>query len=142
MNDRTMRRLIKLAQDYIDKCPEESSKKHVSFLMRGSAILAVGWNHKGKKRKIHRNNTKRRISPKYHRFADIHSEEHVFRRLLPEDRKLRGLYVVNISLSPAKMQPRMARPCESCQEFLVGMGISKVFYTTGLGESWSGMRLH
>ena len=81
---------------------------HVTFLTRGGAIVAIGYNHN-----------------------DIHSEAHALQQLWPDHRI--GLVCWNFRVTSTG-RFTMAKPCAVCQDLLKRSGIKSVRYSNSEGK--------
>ena len=81
---------------------------HVTFLTRGGAIVAIGYNH-----------------------SDIHSEAHALSQLWP-DHKF-GLVCWNFRVTSTG-RLTMAKPCTACQELLRLAKIKSIRYSNSEGK--------
>lgn len=82
--------------------------KHVAIVVRGGAIVAVGYNH-----------------------ATTHAEVAALNKLWPSER--RGTRVWSMRMNRSG-HFRMARPCPNCMRYLKESGVKMVYYTDRVGD--------
>ena len=116
-------RMVSLAEALLDK--PGSSFKHFCFITRKTKILSIGWNDTWK------NNTK--INGRFFRYplGGVHAEASAISKL--QDLNIcRKATLVNIRLN-RQANLRNSKPCDMCMGLLIGMGFSRVYYTTEEG---------
>jgi hypothetical protein len=116
--------LITLSRNKIDE--PDSRFPHFSFVMDGRRkIISYGVNHSFKSHPI---------AKRYgHRFFAVHSELDAILRFPYPPKYLHQYTMVNIRLGK-KGEPRLARPCKSCQQMLAAFGLRRIYYTNTNGE--------
>jgi deoxycytidylate deaminase len=82
---------------------DHPSHRHATIVMRGGAVLSVGYNHNGR-----------------------HSEVRALLKLWPSKR--RGASIINLMVRKDGSFGR-AKPCAKCQKFLTDNGVTRVTYS-------------
>lgn len=82
--------------------------KHVAIVVRGGAVVSVGYNHNS-----------------------IHAEVNALNHMWPSER--RGTRVWSMRITRGG-RFRMARPCADCMRYLRESGVKMVYYTDSAGD--------
>lgn len=98
-------------------------------IVRDGKLLEHGWSHVGA--------TKWKQTP-----YSTHAEAHAIMRLGVKQAKGSNIYIATLS---RKGNLTMGCPCESCQEFIEGVGFDKITFTNPeslFGDGWSTVNAH
>ena len=82
--------------------------KHVALVVRGGAIVAVGYNH-----------------------ATTHAEASALNKLWPSERRDTRVWSMRLNRSG---KFRMAKPCADCMRYLRSAGVKAVYWTNSEGD--------
>jgi deoxycytidylate deaminase len=82
--------------------------KHVAILMRGGAIMAIGYNH-----------------------GECHAEKKAISQIWPDHRP--GLTLLSFRLTTSG-KLSMAKPCAECEKLLIENGIHRIQYSDSFGK--------
>lgn len=115
---------LKIAQDHNtpELHPEWGCYHHFSFIIQNNQIIEWA--------------TNTRAEPQtylgYSIYSKIHSEPRAYRRAKGLLNKGQDFDIINIRLSK-KNQLRLSRPCPCCFNFLKGLGVKRIWFTTEFG---------